>query len=262
MVKSAKDRVIEERKAKRSLGIAPSMPLPRCGHWSKARAQKIADETGDMSHFEPNHVCDECKCLRVAGSGTNHLGVGWCHSHEVNHSNRNCRERVEAMTAAIRKGYPMDVVELSKGGQFLEKINTDAQRAIEQVTLKKELGNIRLLGDTLMKHITDEVDEKTGKTKSGIHQFTESYKEGPGQASDATLYALYAKMTDSISKLAKVELEISDLDYVHWDDVRIYFAKLANVVSKMIEDDGLMNRILMEWATIPEPGSGRKKKRR
>jgi len=62
------------------------------------------------------------------------------------------------------------------------------------------------------------------------------------------------------TRLSKVQLEITDYDYVHRDDMKIYFAKIANIVSKAVDDDVLMNKILMEWAGVPEPKSGRRKK--
>ena len=253
MPKAEKEhRELWKKKAKRALGIPKSHDIPRCGHKNKSLAKRLA-KAGDSSHLADGHVCAECACLNIAGSGTTHPGVGWCFNCEKGEPFERCKNRALATERAIKQGYPMEVVSFSDGGQFLEKINTQADEAMERISLKKQLGDVKELGDAILSKIGG------GNTVEG---FTESGKDGPTEASDATLVKLYTGLLTPLTRLAKIELEVAEMEYVHWDEVKVYFGQIAQIVSDVVDDDALFDKILMKWSTVKEPGSGKRKKRK
>jgi hypothetical protein len=104
-----------------------------------------------------------------------------------------------------------------------------------------------------------DVWEKGVKSDGSV--FTESGKNGPVEASDATIIEIQGKLFERLSRMAKVELEITDQDFVHWDECKIYFGNVMKAISKIIDNDELFNKALLEVSTIKEPGRGRRKRR-
>jgi hypothetical protein len=241
-----------ERQAKRSLGLQPSEPLPRCGHWSRSKAEKLAKE-GDDSHMKSSHVCELCMCELAAGKGTHHLGVGWCYRHEKGHSHKDCEARATAMTTAIRSGYPARVFKYRSSEAVLEKIRTEAKEAKESISMREEMNLVRSMMQNLIGYFE-------GGTKPDGSAFTESGVKGVRPASDATLYEMILKGVSELTKSAKLELEITEQDYVHMDEVKVFFGEFARIVSAHVGDE-LFHKILDEVKLIPEPRNGKSRKK-
>jgi len=244
---------LKRKHARRGLGLQPQQSLPRCGHKLVNKIKRF-EEDGDFSHSAKDHHCPECTCQHIGGAGTGHTGVGWCWIHEKCHSNKDCDERVQLMTNAIRAGFPEKAYQYVTGNEILKKIQQGAEDANGVMSLKEQ-HNLMISMSQEMLTVWETGSKSKGK------RFTESGKNGPVDASDATIVEIIGKMIERIAKMSRIELEITDSDYVHYDELKIYMAKVMQVVNKVIDDDAEFNKVLLGLAELNEPGRGRRKRK-
>ena len=242
------------RKAKYSLGLTNNDPLPRCGHFSKVRATRLAD-AGDPSHLEEGHLCADCMCLQTAGKGTDHLGTGWCMTHEKYHTHSSCATRAKIQTAAIREGYPDRVWALKSPDNFLEKVENEGDMAQELISMRESQV-------TLLEFVGEIVSQlKTGKRGDGS-QFTErAGKDGDlVSASDIELLKAMTSLMKANATMANIELKIADSDFVSMDSCKVFFAEIMRIVKMNVEPD-ILKSILKGLKTVKQPDTGRRSKK-
>ena len=211
------------------------------------------EAAGDFSHSDPEHECLECTCQKTAGAGTDHLGVGWCNQHEKSHPNAVCEKRVELMTAAIRAGAPNSVWQYKSNGKYLKKVQEEAALCKGAVNMREQ----QVVLIDLAQRLLDYID---GGNKPDGEKFTESGKDGPREASDATMFTLFTKLSGTMAKLAQVELSITDPDYTHWDECQVFFLAILKVVEN-VTDKETFDKIMTEIREVPQPKRGRKRNR-
>jgi len=223
------EKAKKSRKVRRSLGLGVGEPLPRCGH----------------------KMPEGKKCTRIAGTGTDHLGTGWCWLHEKGHGNKACRDRADACRDAIREGYPNDIVENMKTPKYIEKVEREAEEAQFMIGMRDNQKAIIDIGGELLEAF------RTGKRPDG-NVFTESGKNGPVQASDLSVAELFRKMTDSHVKNSKTMLEIMDSDYVHIDACKVFFGEIMRIAKQIMSEKDYFD-FAKSVQGVKQPKVGRKK---
>jgi hypothetical protein len=244
--------------AKRSLGLSASAHLPRCGHWSKFKAEALA-KAGDPSHLAPNHSCPLCTCQYIAGSRTSsktkigeHYGVGWCALHEKNHSKEECQRRADQMTDLIRKGVPNRQFLYRTASDNLQKLYKEADESKGIIDMRDNQILVIDLVQRLLNYI-----ENNAEGKSDGFGFTESYKDGPGPAADMTVLDMLNKLLNTQGKLSKVQLEITESQYCHMDEVKVFFGQVMREAENIFPQE-LLQIFVQKVMAIEQPRPGKR----
>ena len=248
----------KESAAKRSLGLTNRAHLPRCGHWSKTKAEALA-KAGDPSHLAAGHSCPECTCQLTAGAGTSaktkigeHYGVGWCMHHEKNHSKEECQKRADLMTDLIRKGVPNRQFLYRTASDNLQKLYKEADESKGIIDMRDNQILIIDLVQRLLNFIEGSAEEK-----SDGFGFTESYKDGPGPAADMTVMDMLNKLLNTQGKLSKVQLEITESQYCHMDEVKVFFGQVMREAENTFPED-LLKIFIQKVMAIEQPRPGKR----
>lgn len=269
---------IRQRKARQSLGLALTDSLPRCGHIKKAFVTACVAK-GDYSHSGKKHKCRECTCQRIAGQGTSektksgdHFGVGWCFFHEKIHSIQDCLAHAKAMRDAIREGYPCNMVTNMSETEYEVMLSQKVSSANEMISLRDSQKTIIDLGTDILEYIKgkkkivvkydengDPVLDAEGHEITETKYFTESYKGDSVRASDATLFETYRKFAETNAKIAKLELDITDNDYMHIDCVAVTIGEIHRI-ARGIMDEGQYKEFISKVKLIKDPSAGKRRK--
>jgi len=244
--------------AKRSLGIDPHGSLPRCGHWSRAKAEKLAKE-GDPSHLERGHICDQCACTNVAGKGTSentkigsHYGVGWCYIHEKAHNATQCQERVDLMTSLIRQGFPQKF-QYRSANDSLAKI----YKAEEDGLVQTDMRDNQMLLINMVQQVLDcfEGGDKPNGAKftGGTNKFGDLT-----DATDVQMAMVIDRFMNTMIKAAKMQLEITSSDYCHQDEVKVFFGQIMRIVQNAVSQDQL-DAIMKAVMEVEQPRTGKRR---
>jgi len=133
------------------LGIRISDSLPRCQCKSCKRAKYLARQ-GHPEHLDSTHICEECRCQKVAGWGTlgdygfgynvGHYGRGLCGAHELAAGWAPHAEAVTRVhTEVLRQG--KDFAYASSGNQWLDRVKKESDLATDRITLHAEIDIMR-----------------------------------------------------------------------------------------------------------------------
>ncbi len=251
-----KDRVgflIKQARAKRSLGLHTNQPLPRCHHKIYRKVRSF-EAKGDFSHSDKKHACDECTCKFVAGHGTIHYGTGWCYNHDACHPPAVRKKRASDMTDLIRAGVPDRLWKYESSDEFMTQLRKDADTSSEMIGLREN--QIAIISMTQM--IIGALDDKV---KPSGEYFTEMSNGERVRASDATLLKLLSNVMNTMTRMVKVELEVQDEDYVHWDECAIFLAGIMKIVQKSVSPD-VFAMIINEMKSVRQPKRGRRKSKK
>jgi len=251
--KAAKERRARQTRARRSLGLDNKRPLPRCDHKVTKRVKEF-EAKGDFSHSDKKHICDECACKRTAGHGTDHYGSGWCNTHDRCYDIKHRHKRAETMTDLIRAGVPDKLWRFNHADEFMKDLQKKADESQELFDLREN--QIALVG--MIQMVLSAVQNRQ---KPDGSLFTESSKDGNIEASDATLIKLLPPLMNAMTQTVKVELEVKDEDYVHWDDCAIFFAGIMKVVKRHVEPD-MFKIITKDLRDVQQPRRGRRKNKK
>ena len=240
----------KQDRAKRGLGLNRMQMLPRCAHKLQAKVKRF-EAAGDFSHSDKKHWCQECTCKNTAGSGTDHFGVGWCQPHEKCHCDKDCKQRVDLMTQAIRAGAPNSVWEFQSTSKYFAKIQKEANNSQGLIGMREQQVVVIDLVQQLL-------DCSNGGTKTNGKPFTESSKDGPVRASDATMFKLMNQCAATLARLAQVELVIKDEDFTHWDECQVFVLSIVKIVESLMEKEDF-GKFMKELSSVPQPRRGRKR---
>jgi len=232
-------------KVKSSLSLRQIDPLPRCPAKSNI-AIKGFEEAGDFSHSNRKHQCNECRCHRTAGLGTNHLGVGYCFYHESGRRMSNAVSVARNMKVAIQQGYPDEPWRYKSNETYLSEVREAAEKAQDVLSMREELNVLR----TTIQQIVSSWDERG--------EFTELYKGEEIPASDATKAGILAKLIDSIGKLARVQLDVTSEDYVHAEEVKMWIGEFIRIIENTVTEEQFES-IIEEIKKVPQPMTGKRK---
>jgi hypothetical protein len=242
-------QIVKLHSAKRSLGLPKYAELPRCNHKIKKKVAAF-EAKGDFSHSSKRHICPECCCQRVAGFGTKHVGVGWCLRHEKAYSFRARRLREEAMADNIRKGFPVNAMEVRSPEEHMKELERQADESRSILSMREDF-------KTATEFVAELVEVvRTGQRPDGS-RFTEKFKDGSGSASDITLIETMIKLMDLKTKQAKIELEIQEDQYVSIDETRIFYAEVFRLIRTVVSDEQFQE-IIKLVSRVPNPRTGRK----
>lgn len=196
---------------------------------------KAAEAAGDMSHSEKKHVCDACRCKRIAGSGTRGdfyglgpetgmYGVGMCNTCASRMSPglvaKHARRQLECIQA-----YGVDVK--SRDSEYgLKVMEAETAMAVQKQEVRQELSIVQ----NELKRIQKTMEDDT---------FTEMTREGPMPAADKTKAMLVLEFAKVISKLNLDHYKLNENDYVHVDEVTQRLMEMVEIgrqcISKAIE---------------------------
>lgn len=219
----------EIKKIKASLGLRANDPLPKCPAKCTNKAKRLGEE-----HTEAGHICEECRCGHTAGMGTEHYGVGYCVFHENAKAYKgSAKEVAHTQKIALQQGYPDKVYRYQSSDKYLEKTREAADAAQGRHQLKEEIAVLRMLLQKYLKQIEDitEVSEETIKSVS--------------------------KLTSTIAKLAAVELNVTDDDYIHKDEVKGWLYLIIRAIQEEVTDPLLQDALFKRIKELPNPTTGR-----
>lgn len=242
-------------KIKSSLCLDSDHPFPRCPG-KKWRKIKKLEKVGDFSHSGQRraHICDVCRCRRVAGAGTRHYGVGYCFYHDVDRGRRLSK----TMAIALQQGYPLGPVKYESESEYIEKI----RRMSEQSQGRLDMGEELVLLRTHLQEV-----EKLWK-ESGEDKLLMNTKSGPQKMTDDIKITLLVKLTEAISKLSRDTYAITESDYCHIDEIKTWLwtiyrcmsSNIHKVITGELDVNNLEQAIQGEFKQIPIPKTGRKNK--
>lgn len=241
----------EQKRIRHSLGMNPHERFNRCRGKSRT-AVRAFEAKGDTSHSERGHLCDLCRCKRIAGAHTEHYGIGYCFDHEnvTGSSRRNSKLMMEAQLAAIRMGYPDKVYKYETTNQYVDRIREQAEQSGGMTDLREELNVLRGHMQELMSAFSAGKDGLTeGHDKDGV----------PLRMTDKTYIQLVAKLAMTVGTMSKTNLVITENDYVHVDQVNIWFAQVVRILQRTLEAEHPIEyeEIIKQVKEIPQMTKGR-----
>lgn len=227
----------EIAKIKKALNLRASDPLPRCRGRVAYRVKKF-EKAGNNDHSAKGHLCDECQCHHVAGFGTDHYGVGYCIHHESSiHYKGHAEQHMHDQKIALQQGYPDNVYKYQSSSRYLKAVRMAADEAKGRSDLKEELSVIR----TVIQEVIEKIDEK-------IHDDDDLPEKE---------IKLLDKLSNTVAKLAKTNLEITDTDYVHIDQVKQWAYQIVRAVQDIVIDVKQQEKLIGEFAKIAQPKAGK-----
>ena len=216
----------EQTKIKRSLNMKQSDRFARCRGKSRVRVKRF-EAMGDDTHSAKDHICEECRCRYVAGNGTDHYGVGYCYRHEgVTGMTKKASETMVAVQKeAIMQGYPDRVYKYKTNQAWIDDVRRSAEEAGGTTDLREEVNVLRTMAQELMSKFQDRDRMTEGYDKEGIAR----------EMTDATYYKLLSTLMTSVGKLTISNLTVTEHDYVHVDQVNIWFAQVIQLLRQHVE---------------------------
>lgn len=237
----------EQLKIKRSLGLKRYDKFPKCPAQSRYRARK-AQEDGTACEDcgkAGKSPCEKCRCTHVAGQGTEHYGVGFCWNHSSGLRAASAEKFADNHRIALQQGYPMKPVRYLSKNDILLQIQEEEVEAREKISTMRELDLLR----SKMQEFEDKCYNGTLTT----------YKNGElVEASDEDKINMTAKLTNSIAKVAKLTLDITDQDYIHVNEIKLWLSAIVTMTRNEIKDEAGMERWLRKLMEIPQPTAGKK----
>jgi hypothetical protein len=215
---------------------------------------KKFEAAGDFSHSSKKHICDICRCKHVAGYGTNHYGVGYCYYHDIGSS----KKLAQHMAIALQQGFPADPVKYRSDRDYIDKIKEMADAANSRLNLNAEL-------DLLRAHLLELEELYSKKDSSGLTMRGRSGEPAP--MTDDVKISLIAKLTKAVSDIAKQSYIITENEYVHVDECKIWlwgiYQMLEGLCKKLLlselKSEDMLVAIQSGMKNITLPRTGRRK---
>lgn len=246
----------EKTKIKNSLGMEANEPFLRCRGKVHAKV-KLFEKRGDFTHSgtQKNHVCNLCRCERVAGWGTTHYGVGYCYYHDIDAA----RPMAKAQTIALRQGYPLDPIKYKSDSAYIEDIRRQAEASGNVISLRDDLVLLRT-------HIQE--FEQFWREADPAKQLRMKTAHGAAPMTDDVKVSCLTKLTNSISRLSRDQYVITEQDYVAIDEVKTWFWSIIQALErncrKMLAGEMPMkdfqSAMMRDLREIPQPKQGRRRK--
>jgi hypothetical protein len=171
--------------------------------------------------------------------GTKHYGTGYCVFHENAKAYKGSAEEVaHRQKVSCQQGYPNKVYKYESEQESFEAIRNAAELSKGRHQLVEEVVVLRA---TLQKYI-NQIDTKLGES---------------GYISDDNITSI-TKLTSAVAKLAHTELEVTDIDYVHKDEITGWLYSILRAVQETITDLEEQTKLLKRLSQIPKPITGRR----
>ena len=237
----------EIAKIKASLGVKKEDCLPRCPAGSIAKRKKLqaAGEACDDCGKRGHTPCHKCRCPSTCGSGTEHYGVGFCFSHEKGRNRAIAEKYARTHKTALQQGFPLKPVRYVSDNDYLVQIQEEAVDAREKMETVRELDLVR----AKLQEFEDKIY---------ADDFKVLFKGELVPAGDDVKIDAVTKLTRAIGSLAKINLEVTDSDYIHKNEIKLWFQEILNVTRAAMTSDEEFEEWLDKFKQIPVPQSGRK----
>jgi len=165
----------DESKIKTFLNLSPQQDFPRCRGKDRTKVKQF-EKAGDKSHSARDHVCDECRCEKPAGSGTSgtdcynlginvgHWGTGYC---------AQCRKSVRNATA--ERAWKEQMAQMQETGltvtteQFENKAVGEARKADDNEQLRLSLEIVMNGLNDFRQRLTPEYNERRLEALNNIY---------------------------------------------------------------------------------------------
>lgn len=240
----------EIKKIRAALRLRADDPFPRC-------MGKHVHRGKEAGHDEPGHLCDHCRCKHIAGHGTKHYGYGYCMCHEnANQYKDHAVDMAHAQKVATQQGQPENVYKYLTSIEGVEGIQEAADAAQGRHKLKGEIVLLKEMLQALMSQVAERVRAAKEKPPEEPGVVDKLLWIEARSISTKEINAV-ATLTRTIATLAKTELEITDSDYIHIDQMITWFTAVFRVIEEMVLDPQLIFDIKAEMAHIPQPITGK-----
>lgn len=245
---------VEVATIKRILSWPPTMPFPRCPSRSWTKAGKL-EEAGEPWHKERGHVCDKCRCDRIAGFATwknahihgdfyglgehtGHHGCGYCWYHE-----RNYLARAYPYALASMKAIQMQGEADGPEGQWLRTLDAEAQLSEDRITVREGM-------DSVKKTLKDFEEA----CKDGSCTLREYANGVLSPMSDKSRIDLALRISKTLTDITKDVLHMERSDYIHKDHVKIAMFRTIDATLKMLPLDSdrkdWLSRVREIWHNV------------
>ncbi len=219
----------DEQLIRLHLGIPDSEPFPRCRGRSK-KAKRAFEAQGDFSHSANNHVCEVCRCERVAGQNTygdafglgrpdlGHYGAGLCGKCEQS-VRKPTRERV--LKEHIDYMRSRQTSTITTTGEFEQTAIAEANHALRNIEVQEALELVR----GAVKEIKDmmgngKVLMQTGKGGELV------------EMSDDTRIKRTLECGRLLNELGKTKFEQSRDLHISVDVLKVMVVRIMNLLQK------------------------------
>jgi len=220
----------QRKQIHRLLGLRKGELLPRCR--GKKKAFVLAcEKRGDYSHSDKNHYCLECRCKRVAGSGTKgdfygfgiqtgHLGVGYC---------MWCQQVRRMLPSEALMVARHEVSLMQQYGEVRDNMEyslTVAKREAEAVQNEERVR-------AELKLVVDELERFQALLQSSKKP-TEWVKGELVPWSDKTIFDAKMEIAKTISRLKLDDLKLDKDNFVHVNELIKRMPEMINIVSRCL----------------------------
>lgn len=238
----------EQLKIKRTLGLKRYDKFPKCPCRSNKRMEKakLAGEMCEDCMKPGKSPCEKCRCTRIAGSGTEHYGVGFCYDHEGGRRRKVADHFAKNHAIAMQQGYPLKPVRYKSANEILVDIQEDEVEARAKMSTMAELDMLR----SKMQELESKLYEREEKPTV--------YKNGKlMDASDEDVINMVTKLAKGIGDLAKINLDVTEQDYIHINEIKLWLSAVVNMTRAEFKDGDSFEQWLRKFMEIPQPQAGR-----
>ncbi len=226
------DGITEEdkRKIRIILGMTAARSFTRCPSKSKGEMRKLR-EAGDFSHEDHSHICDKCRCKRIAGARTGgdfynigkktgHYGVGFCSDHEK-----------RGMTPEQAIAYAREQMELIRSGtadkdpdHVYDLMVRNGNQSVESAKVRSD---VELVVNTL-----NEFKQRVSNENEALSEYISGGKDGAilAKMSDETRMRLGLEIAKTLSKLNLDYFKMDKEHFIHVDEVKIRLPRMIDAV--------------------------------
>ena len=237
---------------KRMLSWPTQQPFPRCPARSIRTAQLLA-EAGEPWHLKPGHVCEKCRCKKIAGYGTwrhdwihgdfyglgehtGHHGVGFCFWHEQGTGRGSIAYQY---AKAAMKALQISGEAPGPSGEWLRTLQMDAELSVDRINVRKGM-------ETVAKTLRDFEAACHGNTCS-----LKEYSNGELQKmSDKSRIQLALQIAKTLSDITKDVVHLERCDYVHRDVIKIAVFRTIDATLKVLPKEDERKEWMMKFREI------------
>lgn len=277
----------ELRMIKLALYLPAEASLPRCPAKDMDFVREC-EKKGDYSHSARRHICEKCRCKRIAGWGTvgdfyglgphtGHLGCGWCRKCECAPIRRG-----KALAFALEHFRILQQIgqAMEQNAEFAVVVREEAGLAQAKREVREQIETVRACCKNFYNMLAGGKDESALVTELSLIRsqieklgtITEvernrlvgvldeilrartTLTERAGNAlipmSDDTKMRHMRAWAETIAKLAVSEHIISKDNYVSLDDVKIRLGQTLNAVARFITDKEQWKKLMSELRVI------------
>jgi hypothetical protein len=216
---------------RRYLHIPDGIPFPKCG----AKLRQPPD-----GHEAEDHICEECRCKRVAGDGTRgwyywpkdndqglievgHYGVGPCRDHEKRGKGRKGIMQDRAIESEIISTQQRGVA--PRDG---DRFRIELAKKQEDITLRRDVKEAR-------KTVRNILDKYKSQIADGANLTEKGGPSGSIPITDKSRIELSVLIAKALSDISRTEFMSAQDEYVHRDEMLAFVNRILRVSEQFIK---------------------------